>query len=60
MPFETHIMSNSRGSSPFSCHYSTQWGLCDEDDGGVGGGGGGGSAMDSVLTSTDDVSKSGP
>lgn len=54
MPFETHIMSNSRGSSQFSCHYSTQWGLCDEDDGG------GGSAMDSVLTSTDDVSKSGP
>jgi hypothetical protein len=53
MPFESHIMSNSRGSSQFSCHYSTQWGLCDEDDGG-------GSAMDSVLTSTDDVSKSGP
>lgn len=57
MPFETHIMSNSRGLSQFSCHYSTQWRLCDEDDGG---GGGGGSATDSVLTSTDDVSKSGP
>ena len=57
MPFETHIMSNSRGLSQFSCHYSTQWRLCDEKDGG---GGGGGSATDSVLTSTDDVSKSGP
>ena len=50
MPFEARIMSNSRGSSQFSCHYSTQWRLCDDD----------GSAMDSVLTSTDDVSKSGP